>query len=847
MLNCFLVRETMPKLKSKQCKLQSVFNMKMEVPEYQRPASWGADKIERLFWSFSEFVKQSADTHGDVFYLGEIVSQSNSKVVDGQQRLIAFTVICAAIRDSLIMNKDFENASKFQLYLRNTSGRRLFKSFDKEADEAIQKLQNPLVDYYTGYSISGVNGDEITIKTVKKLFQINEKDLLEARKDDGGGDKEFHAPIQFGLNAQGSHKTTILDLGAPLDDSWIGSEIWYRQPDVKPATTDHEIFKAYRRIFSDFSYWFMDLEFECDQKTKTLKEGNNTLKFKMKGTNLGLSPVSLEKGSGLTLKYKNPEGNDESMDVVLSKSTMKHTKLNISFELTAAQAKKVTSLSIKLSRHAIGFDVAKFVRKTNSTTVVLTDFESAGAALEYFTISNNGNNREPLWNFDLLHALVYEIKQSTRLDDDQKNSIEKCWKGIYSTVFNNKLPLKNRKTLSEDFLRRYLLANGVLDAKGSQFKNEDGTVKKFGALLNHWKYNSEYYSPGESWGPEIVKVFEKMSSFCEAVEFCLDPRSENHPAWLKLYDAETKSLLLALRKLKFAIHIPLMAELFIRYSDTAFDGTRNAKMKSLLKFLLQRVLRNFLFKVGSEFLPEGFIPLKGKDIYGLYKLKETGFLDLLAEKGNPNEVVEGVVAAFDNFFERKVEAGGVDHSLNDILQARFNQPFLDENESKGLCFLGALSDPSIEYSLLIKKDKLVDNKLAHDDMEPDIEHILPKTWRAGEEDKTPDTWERWPSFTRNSHEQYVHSPGNMTPLEFKYNRGFGGESLFYKSGVRECPFDGMNRKPNNSYKSSQFLTVKNIVESCKDNGKNLIHIWTVDHITTNCTAVKDNIIAYFSD
>jgi hypothetical protein len=845
----------MPVVNSKSEKLLKLFKKKIVVPEYQRPASWDATKIQRLFWSFSEFVKRSAEEANDVFYLGEFVTEGERKIVDGQQRMIAFTVFCAAMRDAAISCGEVRKAAEFQKFLRGNGGSRLFRTDDEEADRVINYLQNPIVEFDTGYKLQRINSPEVTIRRTRAGnadAQVNSGDWLEFRKEFSGESIRFQSPKLFGLNEQGGARECVLSGFEDIAPEWVGSKLYYSRVEINNDLINHNIFVAYRRIYSEFLSWYSELLFDCQQRSKTLKLGENKITFSSRNSQYGLSPISLNEGERVMLSYLY-NNERENLEVELTKNTQRNSNLNLTFELTADQlppggSKKVKFLEAKLPRNDRGVALDKFKKKLFSTLVVITNFESAGPALDYFTISNNGNNREPLWNFDLLHALVYEMRSSGRISDQRQQMLNDAWKNIRSIVFDRKVKLKDRMAQSENFIRRYMLAKGILDSNNKQFESETkaATVKKFGALSEKWRADESLYSPGESWSDRVVDIVLDMEKFCQALEFCSDPRLVGHPDWLSTsYDATSKALLYTMKRFEFDIHYPLVAELLVRFDSQEVEG-RNGLLQNLLKGLLSRITRNFLFRKNLDILPDNFIPLTPQEIYGLYRLNENGYIALLNSGLTPAEIVEAVIQTTENYFTKKVDSGdGVDHCLSTILDHCLVSGNFVESESKKICFLAAFCDDRVTNIKLIKKDRMIDWRLARDEMEPDIEHVLPKTWRAKEDDQALGEWEKWPAFTKEDHQRIVNSPGNMTPLEYKFNRGFDGHSLFYKSGVRECPFNGMHDELDKTYRDSEFPSIGEIRDACSNEENNLEDVWNEEIINRRLDKMKTLIVNYF--
>ena len=834
----------MPKVSVDDTNLLKILGEKLVVPEFQRPLAWEAGKIQRLFWAFSDYVKRTGMDAKDVFYLGEMVTLNQKKVVDGQQRMIAFTVICAALRDVFLVMDERHMAAQCQVFLRTAKGgTRTLKSSDKEADKEIETLQNPLVPFFTGYNLESYDDGVATIKKTKRLFQINENDHIRfVSRLDQKSDPVI-SKASFGLHQKTPSITTI-DFGVELDEHWIDAELWYH-PGTEPDKNSN-LFKAYRRIYSEFYYWYNDLEFNCTTDKKTLKPKGNKLVFSLKGSPHGLSPLSLQKGKEIEISYL-PVGAQRRVKetVILKTSTMKNTSLNLAFDRPGKNEQEVQFVSYHHDTFGLKTPQGSFITKLKSAKFARTNFTDAADALNYFTVSNNQENREPLWNFDLLHALVHEMMTTDNIDAQQKVAMTENWEWIRNYAFDRNMKLKNRKASSENFLIRYCLAKGVLGEDGKPIEKEKTRVRKYNQLKGYFSNTLGLYTPGTSWNNGVVLAIEDMRRFCEAIKFVADPRDHDHPNWLvNSYDNEVKSLLLILKKFRYSIHYSVICELLCQLKDEEYEDSRNEEMKKLLRVFLHRVVRNFTFK-NHEDMPPGYNKLAGKHIYQMYRKKGDGFISILHDKKmRADEKTRRCRISFESWVGNEVKKDGAnDHSLSVILSAASKLPF-EELMGKNICWLYAFCHEGTDNGLLLKKDKYIAGKLQKDDLHPDAEHVLPKKWRAGESDKTLIDWHRWPAFDKAKHEFYVHSPGNMTLLEYEYNRAFNGETIFFKSGTRTCPIDGEN-KGQKAYSKSKFPDVLEIASRCGKEEFTLSTVWDVDYVLKRGKMMNKVIAEYF--
>jgi Protein of unknown function DUF262/Protein of unknown function (DUF1524) len=74
-----------------------------EIPPYQRPYAWEGEQAQELLMDLLDAM-DNQDLNGGLYFLGSIVivkqpSESQSKVIDGQQRLTTLTILLSVIRD----------------------------------------------------------------------------------------------------------------------------------------------------------------------------------------------------------------------------------------------------------------------------------------------------------------------------------------------------------------------------------------------------------------------------------------------------------------------------------------------------------------------------------------------------------------------------------------------------------------------------------------------------------------------------------------------------------------------------------------------------------------------------
>lgn len=90
------------KIESKDFKIKNIFSRrKYIIPDYQRNYSWSVDEEISIFWEdFLYYLNRGSKSNffiGPMVYKGEDINASEFEVIDGQQRLITFSILLSVI------------------------------------------------------------------------------------------------------------------------------------------------------------------------------------------------------------------------------------------------------------------------------------------------------------------------------------------------------------------------------------------------------------------------------------------------------------------------------------------------------------------------------------------------------------------------------------------------------------------------------------------------------------------------------------------------------------------------------------------------------------------------------
>ena len=126
-------------------KISEVFSNKyaFSIPAYQRPYAWEKTHVEELLADLSEAMEPNPRSDG-FYFLGSIVlvkkhGNSDSQVVDGQQRLTTLTILLSIIRD---LTDDLETKINREKYIIQVANE------DESIDERLRLQIRPKDQYY---------------------------------------------------------------------------------------------------------------------------------------------------------------------------------------------------------------------------------------------------------------------------------------------------------------------------------------------------------------------------------------------------------------------------------------------------------------------------------------------------------------------------------------------------------------------------------------------------------------------------------------------------------------------------------------------------------------------------
>lgn len=161
-----------------------------EIPAYQRPYAWEEEQVSELLNDLFEAMDDK-DSSGGVYFLGSVVlikqpGQSQSRVIDGQQRLTSLTILLSVLRD-LTTNEEkrFERrAYVFQKASEDKGTTERFRLLLRAKDRPFfrKHVQEPGATKLP-IDLAGLKGSQFQIAANTRYFREQLEQLDEARRD----------------------------------------------------------------------------------------------------------------------------------------------------------------------------------------------------------------------------------------------------------------------------------------------------------------------------------------------------------------------------------------------------------------------------------------------------------------------------------------------------------------------------------------------------------------------------------------------------------------------------------------------------------------------------------------
>ncbi len=835
----------MAKMTVKGNNLSDILRRTITIPPYQRDASWPVKKVMKLWESISEFVSTSdSHKHDHVFYLGNIVTHSKLNLVDGQQRMNSVTIIACALRDVLIHLGKIDDAYKIHQTLVKKDGTSMYKlnKKNKESFKAMELVREPGIQGELGLDIKSLTDHGTTGK--KRNVTILVK-----------GKAKWHINLEEKLYTENGHQVTVKQIiyeGQHIsqfsgtiskDDSladYIGLKLMFGG--CQEPLTGHQTCEAYSTLCGLFLHQFTDIDCKSDWSRDKSLAANTSFQAKFNMPYDWPTPTSISSGDVITVAKEDGttypitqerEGRKNSQKFNVY-TTEPHSRILPAGKITITKSDLYTKNDTRLQ--ATDTLIKRYIKVITNIYFGVTNFGDYTDALEHFTLANDGSRMEPLYNYDLFHAMTH--KYIAQLNDGGNNAeakeIEDLWNDKISTTIlprnmNRHESLKN----SNAFFGRYSLSKNLRNDKGRRFQWEKLTTTDiFSKLEEEIKGNATCFS-GAMAQIGLVKFYEELRDYAWYHEVVTDPVRTVliKPGGVddEFLSFEARALIVTLLKLNKEIFAPLLMSIFHELRNENVTD-RSTTTISCLKVILHYIARYWVVSgIQSEQIATR-MKIVPSSLHGMFENDSYGWSSQIQNVANPTADLPGLVEKpFAKWVTEQVGKTSPDWPLNnddgniDVSKYGTEGAFL-------LHLYQYTNTAGNKYKDRFLKPKKLDAKGKYEQAadHPEVEHVLPKD-EAMAKGKNNLSANAWPTL-KNKWEENWQKLGNLCLLEYNINRGFS------RKGWQNVKFAPLNSNPK-SLKDSDFYG-----EQFKpDPGST----WTPDKIKARSKAIMAAICAEF--
>ncbi len=144
-------------MKKNHIDIQPVFkclNLKLSIPEYQRPYKWSVQSIDTMLWDINNAIRQSLVFSGYKYRIGTIILHDSDgvlNVVDGQQRLVSLTLIYKYLDNNfdndILKTKFYNKTTQKHIHDNYTHIREWFTLRDKDTQDSFKKAFHDVLEF----------------------------------------------------------------------------------------------------------------------------------------------------------------------------------------------------------------------------------------------------------------------------------------------------------------------------------------------------------------------------------------------------------------------------------------------------------------------------------------------------------------------------------------------------------------------------------------------------------------------------------------------------------------------------------------------------------------------------
>lgn len=850
----------------------------LKLPPYQRDLAWDYWKAEGLLDEMISFVRKKKPEKGDrteVYYLGNLIIQKEGEennLVDGQQRLSILTIFASALRDVLIENGKFKQASKLHYaVLSNADGSPKYTRKDTEDElTPFRKQRVPEIDLQVNvksaaYEEEG-NSTVVQIQRKEIYWDLTEETTLKI------GDSDEEITVKESRN-KGEIRDFIVDGNHLLEECEGGHGTVKICSDAPSAITTESttLEKIYIISKLKFQRFFQDVKYK-PEAGRNINTPNIAQAFKFSNEDFPY-PVRTRKRDDVTVH----KADDATGTFSLLQSWNPHKKgkplsdwvvrmsPNIAFNLGAGDYLKLSKYKQPQGKPWLADSSVEtsLVDLFCFTTFSRTTFARESEALRTFILSNDQNRMVSLHTFDLMNAFTQEIIQNLRVNSHliPADVVKRCWEFITREIRASKQG-GDKLALLNKFLGNYACYISRDEQECTDYVKPSHYQKSTKAFTEIESYiRSQYLDEENQWKEQTAELYAQL--FKLAVQFIaiVNPKYYNTkkaglttvnvdavPDGIKLslneIDIETLGLLYTIRKKASNDGFtPLLLAISGKFID---DDDLSDRIKDACKAIC-KILYSFWvlpedLLYHNEVTEEGdqVRTMNATDITNAFKngFKEDGdgWLSKSDSIDDENLTVTRFVMEFEKHLpsivkERKVWPR---KRLAGKLGKLVAKSSHENNHNRG--FIGML------YEISITEDDADLSKLVSETKDVDMEHFFPKKCL-----KNPKGWHaKWKErdlATESGRRKHMEMAGNIFVLEHSINN-----NAHFKVGTEKNKMKRTNELEGEE-KSFFNSTLKSVLETRNElrpagDDSEYVPKWTPEMVRDRTKKIHQKIIEY---
>ena len=615
------------------------------IPDYQRELAWDYRKMKKL-WDdlFLHCQRLDPSANHNPYFIGAIIRNTNapnSEIVDGQQRLVALSIISAGIRDALISTGNQDEAWDVhnQLIWDYAGPQTRLQAQDvftttptAKPEQSTRKQMEPyfklICPVYSGYNLQSdvAAGDAIgridpnavakwTQSTTNVHIFRNDKEICKL---------DLTAAINFVHGGTSGNRIQFTPIGVNL---LAGDEIWIspntKWSDDEKAQDDyiagtHEFYnqdfrKLYLLVRSQAEHFIIEQK-EYETISNPLKTNAKSVRLKPTNEHHLFKPGS-STGSLIITDSVPTSGNfvsDYDWSEIYRDDNI-HSELKIWGKLRPVPGAHI------LRGATVSVDIVPIVvphLAHNSTPsfraaclknlicdIWLVDIEFStgsvvGKPVSHFIHTNNPSHRANLTTLDLLNALVHRIKDnpyapSPHAQATEQTRIATHWTQIWDRLYKN---MDKDPDVAQDFFYNWMIASKRWNGN-ARWKH----LELYPGLQEHWEASGSLFRPDGNYDLSYLETeFKEMNKYSELYIEGIKPETivgGTGPIYLH------KKLLFILNKMDKQW---MPAYLAIRYLAGSRGTSATTTLSALNGFLKSMVTLNLKYRYYPKFIAKNW-------------------------------------------------------------------------------------------------------------------------------------------------------------------------------------------------------------------------------------------------